>query len=301
MPTCTTPPGLFAKLEAQRQQLLAEVSQLKPATHQAFAQELALLQDASVAQRWYALIAPLVRLVPAASKDQLAARLHQPGTVLFEGAQGILLDEWRGFHPHTSWSSIGPHAADAVAQELGQNAPMKHLGVLRSYVTRHGQGPLPSIDANLDVLPELHNSHDGWQGVFRRGQPDALLLRYALSVSGKLDGLLLSHMDALAHAGGLQWCQAYQAPQHALDAQLCERDSNGHICALKLGQLGDLRHQEGLTQLLSQAQAQYPAPRIHDAAEMIASVTEIAQCPVLLAGFGATREQVQSLPAFTTI
>ena len=293
------PALLFAKLEAQRRQLLAEVSQLSDTT--AFAAEMALLQDASIAQRWYAMIAPLGRLVPAASKDQLAARLHQPGTVLFEGAQGVLLDEWRGFHPHTSWSSIGPQAVNAVAQELGQNAPIKHLGVLRSYLTRHGQGPLPSHDVKLDVLPEAHNTHDGWQGVFRRGQPDALLLRYALSVTGKLDGLLLSHMDALSQVGGLQWCQAYQAPQHAQDAQLCQRDANGHICALKLGELGDLQHQAGLTQLLSQAQAQYPAPRIQDASAMIASVTEIAQCPVLLAGFGATCEQVKILPAFAAI
>jgi adenylosuccinate synthase len=79
---------------------------------------------------------------------------------------------------------------------------VRHLGVLRSYLTRHGAGPLPTHDRLLDArLAEPHNADEGWQGVFRRGHPDAVLLRYALDAVGALDGLVASHLDAVDGAG----------------------------------------------------------------------------------------------------
>ncbi|MCB9598837.1 MAG: adenylosuccinate synthetase [Sandaracinus sp.] len=64
------------------------------------------------------------------------------GTVLLEGAQGVLLDEDVGFHPHTTWSRCGFVEAENWLASVGRHA--KRLGVLRAYATRHGAGPFPS-------------------------------------------------------------------------------------------------------------------------------------------------------------
>ncbi len=149
---------------------------------------------------------------PGRSPEAIAERLGRPGTVVFEGAQGVLLDEDHGFHPHTTWSCVTPAAAQAVLTNLGLSSPLRRYGIVRSYLTRHGAGPLPSFDAGLDCLPEPHNVDDGWQGRFRRGHPDGVLLRHAAQACGPLDGLLVSHLDALRAATGLRWCSAYRMP-----------------------------------------------------------------------------------------
>ena len=100
--------------------------------------------------------------------------LHGPGTTVFEGAQGVLLDEWFGFHPHTTWSTTTFANADAVLDEAGFDGHRTRVGVLRTYFTRHGPGPLVTEDATLrPAAPEPHNADAGWQGRFRVGAFDA--------------------------------------------------------------------------------------------------------------------------------
>lgn len=168
----------------------------------------AALHDDGLAERWLVQAHEAWRQAPSRSPDVIAQRLNRPGTVVFEGAQGVLLDEDHGFHPHTTWSRTTPAAAEAVLRDLGLGAPLRRYGIVRSYLTRHGAGPLPTFDPALDRLPEPHNADDGWQGRFRRGHPDGLLLRHAANACGPLDGLLVSHLDALPV--GLRWCSAYR-------------------------------------------------------------------------------------------
>jgi adenylosuccinate synthase len=151
--------------------------------------EWALLDDATAAARiveaWSALV-PQLTLV-----EDTTAVMRSAHGVVFEGAQGILLDETWGFHPHTTWSDCTP----AVPRALLRNVPHTTLGVVRSYATRHGAGPFPSHDSRWDErLPEPHNRDDGWQGAFRRGPLDLVLLRYALDVA-QVDGLVVNHLD----------------------------------------------------------------------------------------------------------
>ncbi|MGW0179230.1 adenylosuccinate synthetase [Nocardia sp. NPDC003345] len=124
------------------------------------------------------------------------ARLARRGRLVFEGAQGVLLDEWRGFHPHTTWSTVEPRNARAMVAGLGATAAV--LGVTRTYATRHGPGPFPTEDARLRI-PEAHNGAGVYQGEFRRGHLDAVLLRYAVEVCGGIDGLVVNHLDAAHH------------------------------------------------------------------------------------------------------
>jgi len=161
-------------------------------------EEVRALRDDDLATRWLAQAQQLARQVAPADEAVVAARLQREGTLLFEGAQGVLLDESRGFHPHTTWSDVRPAAAEGVLAAAGVHAPVLRLGIVRAYATRHGAGPLPTHDAALDAHAEPHNGDAGWQGRFRRGHPDALLLRYAVEAAGPLDGLLALGRELLA-------------------------------------------------------------------------------------------------------
>ncbi|MFD5824772.1 adenylosuccinate synthetase [Lentzea sp. NPDC060358] len=126
-----------------------------------------------------------------------AGRLADAGRLVFEGAQGVLLDETYGFHPHTTWSTVTPRNARELLG--GRNARV--IGVTRTYQTRHGAGPLPTEDpAVLARFPEAHNGTGQYQGAWRAGHLDAGLLRYSVRCCGGVDGLAVTHLDA----GGLR-------------------------------------------------------------------------------------------------
>ncbi|AXB44719.1 adenylosuccinate synthetase [Amycolatopsis albispora] len=120
-------------------------------------------------------------------------RLADAGRVVFEGAQGVLLDQHHGFHPHTTWSTTTPHNA----RELLGGRPHTVLGVTRTYHTRHGAGPFPTEDAALlGRFPEVHNGLGRYQGAWRVGHLDATLLDYAIAACDGVDALAVTHLDA---------------------------------------------------------------------------------------------------------
>jgi adenylosuccinate synthase len=287
------PARAFEKLEASRTALLREFAGTTP-MHADAAQELAVLRDDTLPARWLAAVAPCLAQSPPASADRIAERLSQAGTVVFEGAQGVLLDEWRGFHPHTTWSTISTAAVQAVLRDVGIGARVQHLGVLRSYLTRHGSGPLPTHDRALDArLPEPHNADEGWQGVFRRGHPDAVLLRYALDAVGALDGLVASHLDAVEGVGevagggvGLRWCAGYRAAD------------GSRMTSLPLSPTPDLAHQHALTQQLHGAQPLYEPGTLATPQEWTERVEALSGLAVRYGAFGPTRDTVRALQPF---
>lgn len=107
---------------------------------------------------------------------------------IFEGAQGVLLDEQYGFAPHTTWSKT---TYDNISQIT--DAPVRKIGVIRSYCTRHGNGPMPTEGFGPSI-PEPHNSTGIYQGHFRSGPLDLELLKYSLKVC-KIDCLAITHLD----------------------------------------------------------------------------------------------------------
>lgn len=157
------------------------------------------------------------------------ARAGERGTVVVEGAQGVLLDETYGFHPHTTWSTTRPTAARALLARAGLGRAYT-LGLTRAYTTRHGAGPLPSEDASLvGALPEPHNGVGEYQGAWRTGHLDLVLLDYARQVCGDVDGVGVSHLDVadqvdavLRYVGGegAAWSEGglVHRPDHDLDA-----------------------------------------------------------------------------------
>jgi adenylosuccinate synthase len=270
-----------AKLEAIRRHLHAA---LPAGALDLDADDAALLGDAGMADLWLAHARRLTRQVVPSEPERIAARLAQPGGVVMEGAQGMLLDQWHGFHPHTTWSSTGPAAAEAALADYGIAERLTHLGALRSYLTRHGAGPLPTADPLLDQLAEPHNHDRGWQGSFRRGHPDAVLLRYALAAAGRIDGLLLSHVDAFDRGVALRWAHSYDT-------------SAGQVQALAPARAHDLAHQERLCALLATARPRYGAAPIAGAAAFLDELQAIAARPVVLSARGPTHAHIAALRA----
>jgi adenylosuccinate synthase len=261
---------VLEKLHAQRETLLAEL-------HTGSGDELQVLQDEALALLWLRTARALARQCPPATIKSLTQQLQQRGAVIFEGAQGILLDEWRGFHPHTTWSSTTPLALENALAGLGLELPVEHFGVLRTYLTRHGTGPMPTHDAALDPqLPEPHNHAKGWQGRFRRGHPDAVLLRYALECAPNLSGLFVSHMDVFEKGVTLKWCSGYHGTQK-----------------LQIGTLGDLEHQARVTRQLFAATPNYLDASISSGAIFRGFVESLTSLPVILHSVGKTSAHVQ--------
>ena len=129
------------------------------------------------------------------SNPYLLKSALRSGDVVFEGAQGILLDEDYGFHPHTTWSKCTTHNARTLLADAG-HTDICSLGIVRSYQTRHGHGPFPTEYSN-PVLLDTTNPTNEWQGAFRVGTLDCVLTEYALNVSGGVNYLVLNHLDML--------------------------------------------------------------------------------------------------------
>lgn len=128
-------------------------------------------------------------------------------TIIFEGAQGALLDEEWGFHPHTTWSNCTFENAIKILKQISGTSGAKYLrlGVTRPYHTRHGAGPLPSEGLELDIKD--HNVDGEWQGSFRLGYFDFIMARYAKFVMDGVDAIAINHLDQVS--GPQQVCLAH--------------------------------------------------------------------------------------------
>jgi adenylosuccinate synthase len=188
-------------------------------------------------------------------------------TAILEGAQGVLLDEYRGFHPHTTWSTVTTHHAWELVRQMDVEA-VAVLGVTRAYATRHGQGPFPTYAPELTAwLQDPGNPWNAWQGGLRCGWLDLPLLRYAAAVTGPLDGIVVNHLDQVAEAECLV-CEAYEGPAPSPSAA------------------PDLSWQEHLTDQLRQARPVL-SPATPDG--IVGRLSEIA--PVVLTGRGPTYQE----------
>ena len=139
---------------------------------------------------------------------------HRKDNILFEGAQGAMLDIDSGTYPYVSsgpscaagaavGSGIGPHDLDCI------------LGVFKAYETRVGNGPMPSEFNNesegelCEYVRKTGREYGVTTGRARRcGYLDLVALRYACRVNS-LDGLVLTHLDIYDDMDQIEACVAY--------------------------------------------------------------------------------------------
>lgn len=134
---------------------------------------------------------------------------------IFEGAQGVLLDERCGFHPHTTWSTVTALHAIELLAAAGINDFIT-LGISRAYLTRHGAGPFPTYDKTMTQRRVDHgNPNNAWQGGIKSGPLDLVLLNYAFEHC-PVDGWVVNHMDQMNRSEkiclGYRDCRRLLAP-----------------------------------------------------------------------------------------
>ena len=130
--------------------------------------------------------------------DDAIDRSLGQGEVILEGAQGVLLDQDVGVTPpHVTWSRCTTYAANEWLDAHGFRGPRTALGVMRTYATRHGQGPFPTEAPELASLLPEPAAWNTFQGAFRVGWLDLERLQYAIAAS-PIDALVVTHLDRLA-------------------------------------------------------------------------------------------------------
>jgi adenylosuccinate synthase len=204
----------------------------------------------------YQLWAQHVRIV---SGDYLATLMQQVELTVFEGAQGVLLDEWYGFQPYTTWSDTLDANARTLLHEADCVLPVTHLGVIRAYTTRHGPGPFVTEDPLLTAtLPDYHNGNGKWQGLFRVGHLDLLAHRYAVTVTGGVDALAVTGLDRLAQLPEWKICDSYRFNgKTAAASRYVTFDAANRVTGINVPPYGDYGYGCELTNVLSSCEPLY--------------------------------------------
>jgi adenylosuccinate synthase len=157
--------------------------------------------------------------------------LREGRNVLFEGAQGTLLDLDHGTYPFvTSSNPVAGAAATGIG--IGPNRLDRIVGVAKAYVTRVGEGPFPSEIASpqQEQVRDLGGEFGTVTGRERRcGWLDLVALRYAVRVNG-ITSLALTKLDVLSAFAEIPVCVAYLLPDGTETPDFPAHQSDFHRC-----------------------------------------------------------------------
>jgi len=212
-----------ALLEAKIERLLAHHNALRRGLGIAEADGQALLTELKA-------IAPEV-LPYADTVWSLLDRERRAGKrILFEGAQGALLDVDHGTYPFVTSSNIVAGQA-ATGSGLGPGAVGYVLGIAKAYTTRVGEGPFPT-ELN-DETGELIGSKGKEFGVVtgrkrRCGWFDACLVRQTVKTSG-IDGIALTKLDILDGFETIEVCVAYELDGRQIETLPAGQAAQGRV------------------------------------------------------------------------
>ena len=138
--------------------------------------------------------------------------------ILFEGAQGILLDVDHGTYPFVT-SSNTVAAAAATGSGCGPNSINYVLGITKAYTTRVGEGPFPT-ELKDEIGEKLGSIGKEFGTVTSRkrrcGWFDGVLVRQTIKIAG-IDGIALTKLDVLDQLDEIKMCIAYEVDGKKMD------------------------------------------------------------------------------------
>jgi adenylosuccinate synthase len=202
--------------------------------------------------------------------------------ILFEGAQGVLLDIDHGTYPFVTSSNTVAGTA-AAGSGLGPSAVGFVLGIAKAYTTRVGSGPFPSEQDNEvgERLGTRGREFGTVTGRKRRcGWLDAALLRQSVAVSG-ITGIALTKLDVLDGFDEIQVCTGYKLRGETLDYYPANAADQAGVEAVYETMPGWHESTAG-----ARSWAELPAAAI----KYIRRVEELIQCPVALVSTSPERE-----------
>jgi adenylosuccinate synthase len=206
--------------------------------------------------------------------------------VLFEGAQGTLLDIDHGTYPFvTSSSAISGGACIGVG--IGPTRIDRVIGISKAYATRVGEGPFPTELAEAEGGAHLREAGGEYGSVTgrprRTGWLDLPALRHARRVNG-LDGLVLTKLDVLSGLDEVKVCVAYDTPK-------------GRVEELPVRNIGTVKPvyeaRPGWKEVLSSCRSQTDFPAA--VRSYLDFVEEQTGMPIYMVSVGARREDIVTL------
>jgi adenylosuccinate synthase len=163
-------------------------------------------------------VAPKVLPYAQPAWTRLQAIARKSSKILFEGAQGALLDVDHGTYPYvTSSNTVAGQAA--AGSGLGPSSVGYVLGIMKAYTTRVGEGPFPTelFDEVGKRIGEVGREFGTVTGRARRcGWFDAVLARQSVAVNG-IHGVALTKLDVLDGLDELKVCVGYELDGKRLD------------------------------------------------------------------------------------
>lgn len=166
----------------------------------------------------YAALGDRLRPFVGDTGAELRAAAKAGKRILFEGAQGIMLDLDHGTYPFVTSSSTGPGGIPSGAG-VPPGAIGRAIGIAKAYCTRVGEGPFPS---ELHGEPAKRLRDAGHEYGTTTGRPrragafDAVQVRYGLDLAGA-DGWIMTKLDVLAGLGDLDVVTGYRVADTAYD------------------------------------------------------------------------------------
>ena len=202
--------------------------------------------------------------------------------ILFEGAQGALLDVDHGTYPFvTSSNTVAAQAA--TGSGMGPGAIGYVLGLAKAYTTRVGSGPFPTelTDEIGERLGQRGQEFGVVTGRKRRcGWFDACLVRQVARVSG-LDGIALTKLDVLDGFAEINVCVAYDLDGQRIDSLPAGQNAQARVKPI-------YQTFEGWTQSTRGARSWSGLPA--QAVKYVKTIEELIECPVALLSTSPERE-----------
>ncbi|MGE0919018.1 adenylosuccinate synthase [Trichlorobacter lovleyi] len=207
--------------------------------------------------------------------------------LLFEGAQGTLLDVDHGTYPFVTSSST---CAGGAATGTGVSPREIHevVGISKAYVTRVGSGPFPTelLDETGEKLRQVGGEFGATTGRPRRcGWFDAMVIRYAVRING-LTGIALTKLDVLSDFETIKVCTGYRFEGQELETLPAKLET--------------FENCEPVYEELPGWQVDITGVRSYDqlpenAKKYVKRLEELAGCPIVMVSVGPRRDQTMMI------